>query len=544
VSEPDIIVIGGGSAGAAMAGRLAAAAVKVTLVEAGASDQHYRSRIPALTSSIVQNAQFDWCYKVEPDESLGGRADIWPAGKLLGGGSALNGMMFIRGHRWDYDHWAELGAAGWDYRSVLPYFRRMEDNERGADEWRGTGGPIAVSEGRARYPITDAWIAAAQSTGLERRDLNGEKAEGVDYVQVSQRQGERCSSARGYLREFKSGTPPQILLNAQVLRILVEEGRAVGIAYLQDGAEKTLRAKRGVVLSAGAMNTPRLLMLSGIGPAEHLAEMGVPVVRDLAGVGRNLQDHVGTHVVNEVSALTLNDEARGVRGALSVLRYALGRRGALSTSIGHAQAFVRSRPGLPAPNLQISFAAFAFDFDEQGRLMLRQGASVSTLVGLMRPAYRGRITLRSADPLAPPVIQHQQLSCDDDIDQIAEGIEIARGILERDPVAPYIKSELRPGAALKTKEELRGYVRMAAIPMYHPVGTARIGAPDDPMAVVDPDLKVIGMEGLWVADASVFPSLPAGNTNATAIMVGDKGSDHVLKALRINSEASALAMSH
>lgn len=518
-----------------MTGRLASAGLNVTLVEAGASDKHFRSRIPALTSSIVQNPAFDWCYQVEPDASLGGRADIWPAGKLLGGGSALNGMMFIRGHRWDYDNWRELGAAGWDYESVLPYFRRMEDNERGADTWRGSGGPISVSEGRARYPITDAWIAAAERTGIERRDLNGEKAEGVDYVQVSQRDGTRCSSARGYLHDFKGSNRPRTLLGAQVLRVLIEQRRAVGIAYLQDGVEKTLRARHGVVISAGALNTPRLLMLSGVGPAKHLVEVGVPVVCNLEGVGGNLQDHVGTHVVNSVSAHTLNDDARGLRGAMSVLRYALSRQGALSTSIGHAQAFVRSRAGLPAPNLQLSFAAFAFDFDDEGKLVLRKNASVSTLVGLMRPSYRGRITLKSSDPMAPPAIHHQQLSSDDDVDQIIEGIAMARNILAQSPIARFVTEELRPGSMLTDSDALRSYVRAAAIPMFHPVGTARIGAATDPMAVVDPDLQVIGLDGLWVADASVFPSLPAGNTNASAIMVGDKGADHVLKSLRRNT---------
>jgi choline dehydrogenase-like flavoprotein len=527
--------VGGGSAGAAMTGRLASAGLSVTLLEAGRSDRHVKSRIPALTSAIVQNPDFDWCYKVEPDPSMGGRADVWPAGKLLGGGSALNGMMFVRGHQWDYDHWAEQGATGWDYRAVLPYFRRMEDNQRGSDSWRGTGGPIAVSEGRARYPITDAWVAAAQDAGITRRDLNGEWAEGVDYVQVSQRNGMRCSSARGYLDGLKGVNRPNIILHAQVLRILIEDGRAVGVLYLRDGVEKTLRAKHGVVLSAGAMNTPRLLMLSGIGPADHLADVGVPLVCDRPGVGRNLQDHVGTHIVNEVDAATLNDDARGLRGALSVLRYAISRRGALTTAIGHAQAFVKSRPALPAPNLQIAFAAFAFDFDAQGRLMLRKKPSVSTLVGLMRPAGRGRITLRSADPMAPPVIAHQQLSNDDDVEQMVEGIAIARDILRRSPIANHIVSEIRPGPTLAAPPQLRDYVRMASIPMYHPVGTAKIGQPDDPMAVVDPELKVIGLDGLWVADASIFPSLTAGNTNATAIMVGDKGSDHVLAALRLNN---------
>ena len=533
MQDSDIIVVGGGSAGAAMAGRLADAGLSVTLVEAGKTDRHMRSRIPALTSAIVQNPDYDWCHQVEPDPSLGGRADIWPAGKMLGGGSALNGMMFIRGHRWDYDQWAQLGATGWDYESVLPYFRRMEDNERGADAWRGTGGPISVSEGRARYQVTDQWIAAAQRAGIPRSpDLNGEHAEGVDYVQVSQRRGSRCSAARGYLHDRPACTGPTILLEAQVLRLVVEDGRAVGIVCRQDGVEKTLRARHGVVMSAGAMNTPRLLMLSGIGPADHLRDHGIDVVCDLPGVGANLQDHVGTHVVNEVDVRTLNSDAQGLRGAWQLLRYALARRGALTTAIGHAQAFVKSRTDLPAPNLQISFAAFAFDFDAQGRLMLRKTPSVSTLVGLMRPSHRGRISLRSADPLDPPRIEHRQLGSEDDIDQIVEGIAIARAILAETPIATHIQGELRPGAALTTPEQLRDYVRVASIPLYHPVGTARIGARDEPMAVVDPDLAVIGIDGLWVADASVMPTLPAGNTNATAIMIGDKGADHVLRPLR------------
>jgi len=533
MEETDIIVVGGGSAGAAMAGRLAEGGIRVTLLEAGRGDRHLKSRVPALTSSIVQNPEFDWCHVVEPDPSLGGRADVWPAGKLLGGGSSLNGMMFIRGHRWDYDRWAELGATGWDYAGVLPYFRRLEDNERGADEWRGTGGPIGVSEVRARYHITDRWVEAAEAAGIARSsDLNGERAEGVDYVQVSQRGGMRCSTARGYLEGRDYGGRLRVELECQVLRVLIENGRAIGVAVRRGGKDFTLRARRGVVLSAGSMNTPRLLMLSGMGPQEHLREMGIPVERDLPGVGRNLQDHVGTHVVNAVNATTLNTDAQGLRGAWQVLRYALARQGALTTAIGHAQAFVKSRAHLPAPNLQISFAAFAFDFDERGRLMLRKDSAVSTLVGLMRPSHRGRISLRSPDPLAPPLIEHRQLGSEDDIDQIVEGIGIARRIMNASPIAGLVSGELRPGPALDTSEALREYVKLASIPLYHPVGTSKIGAADDPMAVVDADLAVRGIDGLWVADASVFPTLPAGNTNATAIMIGDKGADHVLRALQ------------
>jgi len=534
--EFDLIVVGGGSAGCAMAGRLAEdGRYRVLLVEAGASDRDYRTRIPALTSAVVQNPDFDWCYAAEPDPSVGGRADMWPGGRRLGGGSTINGMMFIRGHAWDYDHWAALGAQGWDHASVLPYFRRMEDNERGADAWRGTGGPVSVSEGRARYPITDAWIEAAVAAGHERSpDLNGERAEGVDYVQVSQRNGLRCSSAAAYIHGARRGGRLEVLLRAQVLRIVMEGKRATGIAYLQDGRHKTAHARAGVVLCAGTMNSPRMLMLSGIGPAAHLAETGVALVHDLPGVGRNLQDHVGTHLVNEVNVATLNSEAKGWRAALQVARFALRRRGILTTSIAHAQAFVRGRAGLPAPNLQIAFAAFAFDLDERGRLVLRDRPSVSTLIGLMRTSHRGSITLRSADPLAPPVIRHRLLGSDDDVEQIVEGIGIARRIMAQPAIARYVTGEVRPGAAFTDPAQLRDYVRMAAITLYHPVGTCRIGRSDDDMAVVDPDLRVHGVEGLWVADASVMPTLPAGNTNATAIMIGDKGADHVLRTLRDN----------
>jgi choline dehydrogenase len=371
--QPDLIVVGGGSAGLACAARLAESGVKVLLVEAGKDHHDPRLAVPALMSALVHKPDFDWCYTAEPDPSVGGRPDVWPAGRRLGGGSSINGMMFIRGHRWDYDHWAALGATGWDYASVLPYFRRLEHNERGADTWRGEGGPIHVSEVRSRYAITDDWIDAAEEAGIARSDdLNGELAEGVDRIQLSQRNGLRCSTAAGYLR--RTPATLEVLTEAQVLRIEVADGRATGVTLRRGGEVLTLQAKAGVVLSAGALNTPRLLMLSGIGPATHLWDHGIAVVRDLPGVGENLQEHAGCHLVNAVSGHTLNDDARGLAGVRQLFALAFARSGALTTGIGHAQAFVRSREGLPAPNLQLAFSAFAFEITPRATLRWRRAA--------------------------------------------------------------------------------------------------------------------------------------------------------------------------
>lgn len=531
IGQPDLIVVGGGSAGLACAVRLAEGGLRVQLVEAGKGHNDIRLSVPALMSGIVHKPAFDWCYTAEPDPSVGGRPDVWPAGKRLGGGSAINGMMFIRGHRWDYDHWAELGATGWDYASVLPYFRRLEHNERGSDEWRGRGGPIHVSEVRSRYRITEEWIEAAEQAGIPRSpDLNGERAEGVDMIQLSQRSGLRCSTAHGYLANKPASL--EILLEAQVLKLEIADGRATGVTIRRGGEVRTLTARAGVVLSAGALNTPRLLMLSGIGPASHLQSRGVAVVRDSPGVGQNLQEHSGCHLVNAVSAHTLNNEARGLSGFRQLLALAFTRSGALTTGIGHAQAFVRSRDGLAAPNLQLAFSAFAFEITPQGNLALAKDAAVSTFVALMRPHSRGQITLRANSPEAPPVIEHRLLGEEEDAAQLVEGLEIARRIMAQSAIAPHVTSEIRPGPAANSREALRGYVGAATIPMYHPVGTAKMGKADDPMAVVEPDCALRGIGRLWVADASIMPTIPQGNTNATAIMIGERASDFILTAVR------------
>jgi choline dehydrogenase-like flavoprotein len=525
--EADIIVIGGGSAGAAMAGRLSQdGRFSVLLLEAGRSDRHPFTRIPAANINAVQNPAFDWRHQAEPDDTIGGRAEVWPAAKVLGGGSAINGMMFIRGHRWDYDHWAELGARGWDYRSVLPYFRRLETNERGGDQYRGTEGPQHVSEVRANYSLTDTWIRAAVEAGIPRSpDLNGADAEGVDRVQVSQRNGWRHSSATAYLSNAAKRKSLRIELKAEVTRILIDGNRAVGVLVDRAGTIMQVKAQRGVVLSAGTINSARLLLLSGIGPADELAALGIELRCDLPGVGRNLQDHVGTHVAMAVSPSTLNVETSGLKGLAHMANFFLRGRGALTTPIGHAQAFIRTRQGLAAPNVQLSFAPLAFGHDADGRIELLKEPAVSTMIGVMRPKSRGSVTLRSADFRDRALIRYRQLADEDDAAQLIEGIGVARNIFRQPSFAGLIKREIAPGPAAP----LRDYLHHAAISLYHQVGTCRMGNDSD--AVVDKDLRVRGIDGLWVADASVMPSLPAGNTNATAIMIGDKGADHVIKTM-------------
>lgn len=527
----DIVVVGGGSAGGALAARLSQdGRFSVCLLEAGKSDRHPFTRIPAGNIKAVQNPDFDFCYQVEPDPTIGGRADVWPAARRLGGGSSINAMIFIRGNKWDYDHWAELGASGWDYASVLPYFKRLETNERGADEHRGGSGPVSVSEGRAVYPLTQAWMDAAVQAGIPRSaDLNGANAEGVDLIQLSQHKGWRHSTAAAYVRPAMGRKNLKVELEALARRVVVENGRATGVEISQGGAVRTVRAKRGVVVSAGSMNSPKLLLQSGIGPAAHLKEVGVPVVKDLPGVGANLQEHIGAHVVDGVTSRTVNTDIDPLAALGHALNFLLNGRGALTSSIGHAQAFVATRPGLPAPNIQLQFAPLAFDLNAQGKLELRKDSAANTAVCVVRPKSRGTLRLRSGDPNDPPVISHHLLGDEDDLEQLAEGMDVARKIFAQPAFAKFATGEIRPGPPFQEREPLKAFLRMASIPMYHPVGTCKMGT--DPMAVVDPQLRVHGIDGLWVADASVMPTLPAGNTNATAIMIGEKASDLVLAAI-------------
>lgn len=511
-----------------MAARLAQAGKTVLLLEAGKSANDIRLHIPALTSSVVQNPDFDWKFRAEPDATIGGRSDVWPAGRRLGGGSSINGMIYVRGHRWDYQNWVDSGASGWSYDDCLPYFRRMEDFEGGANDWRGAGGPIGVSSPRVSYPVVDAWVHAAAQLGPAKvADHNGENpGEGTDYAQATQKGGLRSSAAR-YTNLPGVRPSLRVELETPVCRVIFSQHKAVGVEVLRGTQRHVLHARCGVILSAGSMNTPRLLMLSGIGDGDHLQAMGVPVLHNVPAVGRNLQEHVGTHVVHAVNSPTINSEAQGWPAVRNGLDFLFRRRGILTASMAHGQTFLRTRQDVAAPNLQISFTAFAFDLDGEGKLQMRRTPAVSTVVCVARPQSRGRLTLRSPDSLAPPVIDHELLGVEDDLDQIVDGIRHVRKIMAHPLMRTHVTETSRPSDDLDG-EHLRTYARMAAFPLYHPVGTCRIGAAGE--GVVDAGLRVRGVEGLWIADASVMPSLPVGNTNATAIMIGEKGSDHVLRA--------------
>jgi len=528
---PDIIVVGGGSAGSALAARLAERGVSTLLLEGGKSDVDIRCMVPALTVAVVNNPAYDRGVVAEPDDSVGGRQDFWSAARRLGGGSAINGMIYVRGHRRDYDGWAERGATGWSFDDVRPYFRRMETNSRGGDAWRGDAGPIGVSDSRISYPIIDQFVAAAQAHGIPRNpDHNGANpGEGTDYSQATQAGGLRCSTARGYLRGALERSALQVMTETEVLRVLIENGRATGVVVRRGGEELVLKARRGVVLSAGSLNTPRLLMLSGIGPAVELQRHGIACIADRPEVGSNLQDHVGTHLIVGTRARSINSDIHGLAALGQGLDFLFRRSGVLTSSMCHAQAFVRTSPDEAIPDVQVSMTAFAFEFGPNGRAVLLKRPSITITVCLARPEGRGRVSLRSARPEDPPVIRHCLLGSDGDVERIARGVEIAREILSQPAIAGSIELELRPGRDV-TGAALRDYVRAASVPLYHPVGTCRMGS--DPASVVDPDLRVRGVEGLWIADASVMPRLPIGNTNATAIMIGEKASDHIIKLIQ------------
>lgn len=523
MSGTEFIVVGAGSGGCAAAARLREAGRRVHLLEAGGPDTHPHIQIPVAFGRLF-GSEVDWAYQTEPQAELNGRRLFWPRGKVLGGSSSINAMIYIRGHRADYDGWAAAGNRGWSYDEVLPYFKRSEDFEDGPDAFHGAGGPLHVEHRRYTHPICDALTDGFAELGYPRNDdFNAAQQEGFGRYQVTMKGGERHSTAAAYLRPALALEGPgelQVTTGAHVTRLLLRGGRAVGVAYRDEaGAEHELHAEGGVILTAGAVTSPHLLLLSGIGPADELRAAGVEVQCDLPGVGQNLQDHLIVPVVFETDTPGLRSPLREPH----LSEYEQERRGLLVSNVAETGGFLRTSPDLAAPDLQFHHGAALFL--EFGKPLAR-GHHFTLLPTLLQPHSRGQIRLASADPLARPLIEPNYLSDSRDLDVLLRGIELAREVADTAALTSYRRAEFLPGAGATDRAALTEHVREHAMTIYHPVGTCRMG--HDDLAVVGDDLRVRGVDGLWIADASVMPTVPRGNTNAPTIMVAEKAADLIL----------------
>ena len=523
--EADYVIVGAGSAGCALAYRLAEAGRDVLVIEAGGSDIGPLIRMPGALSYPMNMPRYDWGFRTEPEPGLGGRTLPVPRGKVIGGSSSINGMVYVRGHAADFDHWAEAGATGWAFADVLPYFKRMENWHGGASDWRGDSGPLHVSRGRRANPLFAAFIEAGRQAGYGvTEDYNGHRQEGFGPMEATIWRGLRWSAAFAYLRPAKRLGAR--VLRADARRVVLDGGRAVGVEVTRRGRVQTVRARREVILAASAINTPKLLMLSGIGPAEHLREHGIAVVADRPGVGANLQDHLEVWVQHaSLRPITLfrywNLLGKAWVGAL----WMLAGVGPGASNQFESCAFVRSAAGTDYPDIQYHFLPLAVRYDGKGAV---KGHGFQAHVGPMRSKSRGQIRLRSADPAAPPSIRFDYLSHEDDRIEWRRAIALTREIFAQAAFDPFRGAELNPGPAVRTDAEVDAWVAAHAESAYHPCGTARMGRADDPGAVVDPEGRVIGVGGLRVADSSVFPRITNGNLNGPSIMVGEKVADHVL----------------
>ncbi|MGR3495511.1 choline dehydrogenase [Citreimonas sp.] len=527
--QADYIVVGAGSAGCAMAYRLAEAGRSVIVVEHGGSDWGPFINMPGALSYPMNMARYDWGYRTEPEPHLGGRQLACPRGKVLGGSSSINGMVYVRGHARDFDHWRDSGADGWSYADVLPYFRRMEHWHAGLHggdpAWRGKDGPLHVTRGRRDNPLVTAFVEAGKQAGYPvTPDYNGHQQEGFGPFDMTVWKGARWSAASAYLRPaVKLGAQ---VINALVRRVVFEDGRAVGVEITRRGRTETLRAGREVILSAGAINSPKLLMLSGIGPAAELAKHGIDPIADRAGVGRNLQDHLELYIQQAATQPISLAKYWNLFGKAWVgLQWLLLRRGPGASNQFESTGFIRSAAGVEYPDIQFHFLPIAVRYDGK---VAAEGHGFQAHVGPMRSASRGAVTLRSADPEDAPSIRFNYMSDPQDWADFRTCIRLTREILGQEAFAPYRGHEIQPGDAVQDDDALDAFIREHAESAYHPCGTCRMGRADDPDAVVDPQGRVIGVDGLRVADASVFPRITNGNLNAPSIMTGEKIADHVL----------------
>jgi choline dehydrogenase-like flavoprotein len=519
---PDYVIVGAGSAGCVLANRLSEdPSVSVLLIEAGGSDRSPKVKIPAAFAEQFRT-KLDWNFETEPEAHVDGRRLYIPRGKMLGGCSSMNAMLYVRGRPLDYDGWEAQGAPGWGYRDVLPYFVRAEDNARGASEYHGAGGPLHVAEQRSPRPLDGRLLAACEAAGIPRiADYNGPEQDGASMFQVTQRNGRRFSAADAYLRPARSRPNLQVRTNATVLGVELEGDRAVGVRVgRRRGGVETVRAEREVLLSAGAIGSPQLLLLSGIGPAQELRAAGVKARHDLPGVGRNLQDHPFVTILWEVSD---HNTLYGADKPKPLAEWLLRRSGPLTSTVAEVVAFTRTRGGLPAADIQLHMGA-AF-FDDHGAAEY-DGHCMVIAPTLVSPLARGQVWLHSADPAAKPRIVTNTLAPAEDVESLLAGMRLAREIAAQAPLGEIVLKELRPGPQAVDREQLEADLRRRLMLIYHPVGTARMSDTAEG-AVVDSRLRVHGLDGLRVIDASIMPTIVGGNTNAPTIMIAERGADLV-----------------
>jgi len=520
----DYIIVGAGSAGCVLANRLSAAADRrVLLLEAGGPDTSPLIHTPAMETAL-QDTLHDWRYRTVPQSHLNQRRFFWPRGRVLGGSSSINYMIYTRGHRCDYDHWGELGNPGWSYEEVLPYFVRAENNECLQDRFHGRGGPLNVADLRWRHPLSEMFVRSAVEAGIQPNpDFNGERQEGCGFYQVHQKDGARCSASTGYLHPVLARPNLTVITGATVMRVRIESGRAVGIDYVRHGRSAEARCGGEVILCGGTINSPQLLLLSGIGPADDLRAAGVEVILDQAGVGENLQDHLGSSVRYGITQPISLFGATQEQLAEFRRQFAEEKAGPLTSNVAEAGAFVRTDPGLEMPNLQYIFLPYLHT-DNPAEVFQPVAHGVSLVCNITRPRSRGRLRLASADPLDPPLIDPDYLSDPRDLPLLVTGLRRARELMTAGGFGPILGPELSPGIDCASNQEFAAHIRdRVATTLYHPVGTCRMGS--DARAVVDPELRVRGIEGLRVADASIMPTLPGGNTHAPTVMIAEKAAD-------------------
>jgi choline dehydrogenase len=535
LDEADFVIVGGGTAGCVLANRLSAEpACRVVLLEAGDEDTSPWIHMPAGIAKLYFHPRLNWGYRTVPEPTLGGRRLYWPRGRVLGGTSSINGMTFVRGQIADYDAWAPLTGGAWSWTSVLPYFKRMEDSPIGDPVFRGRGGPLRIGALASPHPLSTAFLASSEAAGIAiNEDYNGAAQEGIAFTQVMMRDGVRSSAATAYLAPVRARANLQVLTRGLVRRIVIESGRAAGVEFDRDGRRQAFRARREVVLCAGTVASPQILMLSGIGDARTLSALGIPVIADRPAVGRNMQEHVRAPLLYRTRSASLNQEARGARLARHLANYLFHKSGLLTNTASQVNGFVRSSPDVDRPDLQIVFRPSSGDYRD-GRFVVHDYPGVMAMASLLRPRSRGQVSVHSADPNAAPVIVAGHFSDMADYVPLIRGVDLMRRIAATPPFAQEVLEEVRPSMQVRGDAELRDYLRDNAESLFHAVGTCAMGL--DPASVTSPELRVRGVNDLRVVDASVMPLIPSANTAAAVIMIAERAAD-MLQGRKLPGEA-------